>query len=355
MSWKRNRTLFDHYSEQYVIYSILSRKIISFTDNKECRSPLTANVERGDLHFERFYCLRRLFLHLILQICEGIAEVEGDIQRAVFVDDDAVDQLRQERAGEALDIAVLFEMLDEFVGHGGIGLGMSVRFLQLPDAPGQVLLHQFVLLLIDAILVGVDDAFFEVGIQVRKQVHNLVKLFSLLFQLSLQQAVRLRGTGLPHFPQHLISIHRGVHHLLDAVQHAKVQALVPDGVRGAGGLALTMRRTAVINVGLIRIAIGLFDQRVTAVGAFEQSREQVDIAALYCALDARLQHFLHAVKVLSTDDRRMGILDPDPFVGRAGADGLAFVIDLLRLPLHHRADVHFILEGSAHGLVAPQT
>ena len=44
---------------------------------------------------------------------KGVAKVEGDVQCTVLVDGDPVDQLGQDGAGKALDIAVLFEMLDE--------------------------------------------------------------------------------------------------------------------------------------------------------------------------------------------------------------------------------------------------
>ena len=52
--------------------------------------------------------------------CEGIAEVEGDIQGAVLVDSDLIDQLRQERAGETVDVAVALEVFDEVIGHSTI-------------------------------------------------------------------------------------------------------------------------------------------------------------------------------------------------------------------------------------------
>lgn len=52
--------------------------------------------------------------------CEGITEVEGDIQGAVLVDGDLIDQLRQERAGETVDVAVALKVFDEVIGHGAI-------------------------------------------------------------------------------------------------------------------------------------------------------------------------------------------------------------------------------------------
>lgn len=50
-----------------------------------------------------------------LRIPKHIIEVERDIQRTVLVHVDPIDQLRQVRAGESVDVVVLFEIFDKCV------------------------------------------------------------------------------------------------------------------------------------------------------------------------------------------------------------------------------------------------
>lgn len=100
--------------------------------------------------------------------------------------------------------------------------------------------------------------------------------------------------------------------------------------------------------------IGLFDQRMTAVGALEQAGEKIDAANADRSLYTLIQHPLHAVEIILVDDRLMRILDDDPLVGRAAADALCLVVDLAAFALHHVANVHLVLERAADGFIAPQ-
>ena len=133
-----------------------------------------------------------------------------------------------------------------------------------------------------------------------------------------------------------------------------VQPLKADGVCSAGSLAFAVGGAAVVDVGFVGILVRLFDQCVTAVGAFEQTRKEVDVPALYSPFYTFIQHFLHPLKVILVDDRLVRTLDDDPLVGRAGADALGFVVDLAAFALHHVADVHLVLQGAADGFVAPE-
>ena len=70
--------------------------------------------------------LCRLFLGDSLCFRKGITEIESDVEGSVLMDDDAVDELREERSGEGADVAVMLEMFDEvirFVRSIGIGKG----------------------------------------------------------------------------------------------------------------------------------------------------------------------------------------------------------------------------------------
>lgn len=133
-----------------------------------------------------------------------------------------------------------------------------------------------------------------------------------------------------------------------------IQLLIADGMRFAGGLAFAVGGASIVDVGLVGVAVGLFDQRVTAVGAFEQTREQVDLTADGRGLGAFFEHPLYTLKVITVDDRLMCSLYPYPVDLIARADRLILVADLAVLALYHGADVHLILQGAPHGFVAPQ-
>ena len=98
------------------------------------------------------------FLCLLLHSSKGVAEVESDVQCAVLVDCDPVDQLGENGTGKTLDIAVLFEVLDEVVGRDVIIVRLTEGRFELLDALGQIPLRLLVLLVHDPILVGIDDA-----------------------------------------------------------------------------------------------------------------------------------------------------------------------------------------------------
>lgn len=153
---------------------------------------------------------------------EGIREVEGDIQRSILMDDDAVDQLRQEWAGESVDVAVLLEVLDEVIG-GLMGNTMEtvgrvyiVRFVfatfsanfdltllasfitvlvavgvaidsgfQLFCALGEIIERLLQLLFVDHVLILIEQSAFVVGVEVGEAVLELFDFMLLLLQLLL--------------------------------------------------------------------------------------------------------------------------------------------------------------------------
>jgi len=63
---------------------------------------------------------------------------------------------------------------------------------------------------------------------------------------------------------------------------------------------------------------------------------------------------LHTLKILFADDCLMRIADADPFLLRERDDRLIFVAGFPEHPLHHVAGVHFVLQDTAHGFIAPQ-
>ena len=108
----------------------------------------------------------RLFLRSLLHPGKCVAKVEGDVQCAVLVDDDPVDQLGQDGTAQALDIAVLLEMFDKVIG-GDIIIRLTERRFEFLDALGQIPLRLLILFFHDPILVGVDGTVLEVGIKLR--------------------------------------------------------------------------------------------------------------------------------------------------------------------------------------------
>ena len=181
-----------------------------------------------------------LFLRILPHLRKRVAEVEGDVQRAVLVYCDPVDQLGQDGAGQALDIAVLLKVLDKVVGRDMIIIRLTEGRFELFYALGQVPLRLLILLLHDPILIDVDDAVLEIGIEIRHPLDDLLQFLLLLLELLVQSVIQGTRLILFHPTEHLVGIHRGVHHLPDAVQHAVVQPLVSDSVRGTSGLALAV-------------------------------------------------------------------------------------------------------------------
>ena len=270
------------------------------------------------------------------------------------MDSDTVNELRQERSGEGVDVTVALEVLDEVVRFV-LSFGSGEGCFEVGDTRLQASLFLFVLLFVDAVLVSVDESALEVGVEVGKEIFDFIQFLFLRLDLFFNIDGAFRG-GLvpPHFFYHLVGVNGDIHHPLDAVQHAVVQPLIADRVRRARGAALAVGGTLVVDVGLVGIVVDLFDQRVTAVGALQQSREEVDAAAFCRAFHTRLQHLLYAVEVVFVNNGLMRPFDDDPFVGCAVADRFGLVIDLLAFALHHRAGVHQVRERAADRLVTPQ-
>ena len=209
-------------------------------------------------------------------------------------------------------------------------------------------------LFIDPVLIGIDKSALEVGVEVGKEILDLIQLLLLRLDLLFNiDGAFCGGLIPPHFFYHLIGVDSNIHHPLDTVQHTVVQPLVADRMRRAGGAALAVGRAFVVDVGFVGIVVDLLDQRMAAVGTLEQSGEEVDTPAFYGSLNAPMEHPLHAVEVVFFDDRVMGALNDDPLVGRTTADTLCFVVDFLTFALHHVADIHLVLQGAADCLIAP--
>ena len=115
-----------------------------------------------------------------------------------------------------------------------------------------------------------------------------------------------------------------------------------------------MGRALVIDVGFFGIVVDLLDQRVTAIGAFEQSCEKIDTAVVCRTFHTRVKHLLHAVKVVFADDGLMRPFHDDPFIRRTVAGRFGFVIDLLAFALYHDAGVHQIRKRAADSFITPQ-
>lgn len=170
---------------------------------------------------------------------EGITEVEGDIQRPVMVDGDLVDEFRQERSSEGVDVAVVLEVVDKRVCLRGCFRAVE-RVFEMCDALLQACLLLLIILLIDQVLILVEDARLVVGVEIRHQRSYLFQFLFTLLQLNSDAFGSAVRTALTHFFDDFIRVDGDIHHLLDTVQHAVVQSFVADGVGGAGGFAFAM-------------------------------------------------------------------------------------------------------------------
>ena len=156
------------------------------------------------------------------------------------MNDDAVDELGQDRTGESIDVAVTLEVFDEvirFIRSVGIGKG---RF-EVVDVRLQSRLLLFVLLFVDLVLVGVDESAFEVGVEVGEEIFDFIQFLLLRLDLLFNiDGAFSDGLVPPYFIDYLIGVDGDIHHLLDAVQHTVIQPLEADRVRGAGALAFAV-------------------------------------------------------------------------------------------------------------------
>lgn len=99
------------------------------------------------------------------------------------MDGDLIDELRQQRSGDGVDVAVVLEVLDELIGAIGSGAVIE-RGFQPIDAFLQIRLFLLIFLLVEQILILVEDAGFVVGVEVCHQGGDLFQLAFLPVQLN---------------------------------------------------------------------------------------------------------------------------------------------------------------------------
>lgn len=127
--------------------------------------------------------------------------------------DDPIDQLGQQGTGEAVDVAVFFEMLDKRVCML-LTVGSGERGFQAPDALRQPFLLFLMLLLVHQVLIFVQEPVFIVGIKIGKDISDLFQLLRLYRDLLFD--IDAFGGGLisARFFEHFIGIDRDGYHLL---------------------------------------------------------------------------------------------------------------------------------------------
>ena len=293
-------------------------------------------------------------------ICQGIQLVlksQDDLQSAAFVDADLLHQLRQHGTGQLVEAPVFAEMAEKgviLIRANGILpdsvpelLDGAVQSLELTVQVGfqcQVLLLR-------------QDAAFPIRVQLQQHPVVFLALGELLFQRSGQWGGSCPALAVgADLLQKIFIGHGCVHHGLQKYQHRLFQPVDTDGLSGAAaGVHPVVGGAAVIVVGAVRMAVGLFGHDPSAVAAADQTGEEQDLVGFGRFADMAVEKTLGFLKDDRVDDGFVGALHPDPIRLRNGPALLDLVADGGILALNHVADVHLIPQDSPDGAVRPQT
>ena len=233
---------------------------------------------------------------------------------------------------------------------------LLIGFLEVFDHPVE-LFHLFVQVGADKLVFLLRDlAVFPVGVEVCGGFEAFFLLFLLRFERAAEIIGFLLAAVLFCLGDHLVVLQRDIDHRLKIGQDCLLQSVDSDGVVGAGGGAfLLLGRAFIVAVGLSVLPVDLFVHGFSAVGAIDESGEQIRFSVGFTAVDISAEQRLRLVKGFAVDDRLVGAFHDDPLVLRHRPTFVDLVIDRAVHALHHIADVHLILQDAAHRPVAPQT
>ena len=284
----------------------------------------------------------------------------GIRSRRRLMDHDPFDQVVQHRGGQLLRIGIL---LDD--GHPSFCVVYRLPLL------AQLGLHKLNFVgqrrLLCLILFGehievvlrdltADSILIELGeeaIQLGLALFGLVQLRGLFFRRRCPFAVA--GVQEPLQQAVLIRL-RQLRPILDAGEDIGVERVISDIVLRAArpiSAVLTVGGAAVVGVGgTFPGLVGSEAHGSPAAAAFQQTGEDLDAVVLGAAVSARYL-LLYLLKQLRTDDRLVGVFDPDPFLFRVAYHLLVFVGDAVLLVVDAVSDIGLVRQDVLDGGVRP--